>query len=383
MGLGIKKKVKYLYANVEELLFVVNSPVCSYSCKLDQKSGHWFITNEDLVKNFRKDDSVCFSDLNHVMKHEFNVLGTGFCGWGSPIVWSQDVITGYKWPKSYYKKLLHGSLTGINGCDVKVPWEISRFQHITILAKAYLLTNEEKYAGEAVEQIEQWIVQNPWCYGVNWTCAMEVSIRVCNWIWALQIFKNCSVWTDDFHLRFTKSIWQHGYFIMNNLEDKGGIRTNHYLSDVVGLFFIGTMFPEFKQAEQWKRFGLQEIISCMDEMVYKDGVGFENSTGYHRLVTELFLFSALLARKNRIVLPLEFMQRLELMFEYIQYCMRPDGKMPMVGDADDGRLFIFSDHFSWDKWDFRYLLAMGAKLFNRKDFVMPEDYNESTKWVDL
>lgn len=384
MGFGIKKKLKYIKASIEELCFIVrhsSSRTEEYSRKDD--SGFWFITKDELRTSFQVNTKTEPAGLEYVMRHEFDFLGTGLHNWGDSINWSQDVRTGYNWPRIYYKKLLHGSLTGMNGCDVKIPWELSRFQHLTLLVKAYIVTSEEQYAAEAVDQIEQWISKNPWCYGVNWTCAMEVSIRACNWIWAWQMFRDSSFWTEEFHRRFITSICQHGQFIEDNLEDKGGIRTNHYLSDVVGLFFIGTMFPGLKQAEQWKKFGLEQIIVSMDEMVYEDGVGFENSTGYHRLVTELFLYSALLAKKNKIPLPDRFIHRLELMFEYIVYCTRPDGRVPMVGDADDGRLFIFSDHYSWDRWDFRYLLAFAEKYYNRTDFKGEIKHNESAQWVSI
>ena len=373
-----------MIASIEELYFVALSSFSS--CKnrnSGNESGTWFITKDQLYRNYQRYGKSDLSGLGNVMCHEFDILGTGLYSWGNPINWSQDVRSGYQWPKKYYKKLLHGSLTGVNSSDIKIPWEVSRFQHLTLLAKAYVVTNEEKYAEEAVAQIDQWMSHNSWCYGVNWVCAMEVSIRACNWIWAWQIFKESSAWSNDFHERFVAGIWQHGYFIMNNLEDKGGIRTNHYLSDVVGLFFIGTMFPCFKQSEQWKEFGLDQIIASMDEMVYEDGVGFENSTGYHRLVTELFLFTAVLAKKNKISLPINYLQRLELMLEYILYCTRPDGRMPMVGDADDGRLFILADNSSWDRWDFRYLLSIGSELFDRADFKLFDDLDESVQWISF
>lgn len=211
---------------------------------------------------------------------------------------------------------------------------------------------------------------------------MEVAIRACNWIWAWWAFKDDPEWTEAFDNKFLKSIWQHGWYIENNLEDKGGIRTNHYLSDIVGLLFIGIMFPHFKDAERWKKFGVQELIRCMEEMVYPDGVSFENSTAYHRLVLELFTYSAILCKRNDIVLPAPFWQRLEKMFEFIMYCMRPDGLMPMIGDSDDGRFFILADYYDWDRSDFRYLLSIGAVLFKRSDLkLMAGRAHEEIFWL--
>ena len=55
----------------------------------------------------------------------------------------------------------------------------------------------------------------------------------------------------------------------------------------------------------------------------------------------------------------------------------------MVGDADDGRLFILADNSSWDRWDFRYLLSIGSELFDRADFKLFDDLDESVQWISF
>jgi uncharacterized heparinase superfamily protein len=60
------------------------------------------------------------------------------------------------------------------------------------------------------------------------------------------------------------------------------------------------------------------------------------------------------------------MKRLENMFEFIHSYVRPDGSIPLFGDADDGRLFRFMSEV--DINDHRHALSIGAILFNRGDF---------------
>jgi len=333
----------------------------------------WFISYEELadIMDDKLDDILYEADL--VLKHQFDILGTGLKDWGDPIQWNIDMKSGRIWSKKYYKKLFLSKLTGINGSDVKIPWELSRFQHLIVLIRAYCLTKDEKYALESVKQINKWIESNPPFYGVNWTCSMEVAIRACNWIWAWWAFRNNPAWTDEFNQKFFKSMWQHGWYIENNLEDKGGIRTNHYLANIVGLLFIGIMFPQFKDAKSWKDFGIKELIRCTEEMVYPDGVSFENSTAYHCLVLEFFTYSAILCQRNGVDLPREFWVRLERMFDFVLYCTNLKGCLPMIGDADDGRFFKLSKYYRWNRWDFRYLLAIGASLFKRSDLREKSD----------
>jgi Heparinase II/III-like protein len=70
------------------------------------------------------------------------------------------------------------------------------------------------------------------------------------------------------------------------------------------------------------------------------------------------------------------------MFELVLFTLRPDGKMPQVGDADDGRLFILSDYGNWNRRDFRYLLFVGAVLFKREDMkVHAGGFSEEAFWL--
>jgi hypothetical protein len=371
LGFGIRKKIKYISACFEEPIFKLKRKN-GYGKYIYQEvvedNGVWFCNQVDLKDVIWADKAQIIKDADLVTKQQFDILGTGLQYWNNPIRWHLDIKSGREWPVCYYKKLYNGNLTGVNFSDVKIPWELSRFQHLIPLIKAFIITGDDKYASEAVNQIDNWIEDNPFCYGVNWTCAMEVAIRACNWIWGLWFFKQSEAWAKEFRGKFLLSLWQHGKYIEDNLEYKGKFSTNHYLANVVGLLFFGIMFPCFKEAKEWKDFGKKELWRCMEEMVYPDGVNFENSTAYHRLVLEFFTYSAVLCRKNGIELPQSFWDRLEIMFEFVMHCIRPDGRMPMIGDSDDGRFFILTDNYNWDRWDFQYLLSIGAVLFKRKDF---------------
>ncbi|MBE0557778.1 MAG: heparinase II/III-family protein [Proteobacteria bacterium] len=69
---------------------------------------------------------------------------------------------------------------------------------------------------------------------------------------------------------------------------------------------------------------------------------------------------------NSIDLDAAFWSRLEKMFEFVLAYSRPDGSVPMIGDADDGRLFRL--RLSEPISDHRHMLSIGAVLFRRGDF---------------
>lgn len=329
-------------------------------------------------KVFPQSKPQAIEEAKKMCDHIFNLLGSGDVNLGPKINWSRDFKSGKMWPLIYRKNVKYFNWRKKDFSDVKVPWELSRFQHLVTLGKAYLYTNDEKYVKEFMTEINDWIENNPVELGVNWITAMEVAIRAVNWIWAYNFFAYSSAITQNFKIRFLKNLFLHGRFIINNLE-WGKVRSNHYLSDVVGLIYLGLFFKETKEDKIWLKEGITRLIQEMDHQVYPDGVHHEASIGYHRLVTELFLSATLLLQRNSIELPDSFKKKLEKMIEFILYYTKPDDLAPVIGDADDGRLLILSKK---EINDHRYLLSIGAVLFGREDFkVCANGFNEDTFWL--
>ncbi len=306
-----------------------------------------------------------------------------------PIDWHIDFKSGYRWnPRKYYKdiKIPYGE------ADIKVPWELSRFQHLSVLSEAYWLTNDKKYAREFANQISDWIDNNKPKFGVNWCCTMDVAIRVCNWILGYYFFEDSKVIDQQFLFKFLKSLYQHGCHIIKNLEKSELLTSNHYLSDITGLVYLGVFLPEFKDAKEWKEFGIRELIKEMKKQVYPDGCDFEGSTCYHRLVLELFFYATLLVIINdksfkednftevgNEIFGEEYLERLYKMFKFFLYALKPNGRMPQIGDNDNGRLHIFNRR---EVLDMRYLLTLGAIFFREPQFKVKEfGFCEEALWV--
>jgi len=308
---------------------------------------------------------------DQVCDHIFELLGSGPIYLGKQIDWHLDFKTGHRFdPDKYYADVRPAPYPG--GYDIKVPWELSRCQHFVWIGQAYWFTEDEKYAQEFVVQVLDWIEKNPPQFGVNWACTMDVAIRVVNWLWGYYFFKDSPSLEEGFLLTFFKSLLIHGRHIFRNLENQGDFTGNHYLSNLVGLIYLGILCPEFEEARRWREFGLQEIEKEMFKQVFPDGVDFEASTSYHRLVTEMFLSIVILAQLNGHEFSELFMDRLEKMVEFVMYITKPDGTVPLIGDNDNGRLHRLK---VWNtpqqEWvDFRYLLAIGSVLFERKDFAL-------------
>lgn len=315
-----------------------------------------------LITSSQSMESV-LEDAQAVLDNKFQTLGSPLVSLGERINWQRDFKTGQVWPLEPSQSL--DVLQLDHPSDVKVPWELGRFHQTWWLGKAYWVSAREEFAGAFGRLVEDWIDQNPPGLGVQWSLAMEASIRACNWICGFSFFCESRSLSAEFWATLIRSLYAHGIFIWNNREYS--LRNgNHYLSNIVGLIFLGVFFHNSRQGKKWLAWGVRELETEMRLEVTEDGVDYEKSTSYHRLVLELFTAAAVLCRVNRCALEPGFWSRLEKMYEFVLHYLRPDGSAPMIGDADDGRLFRF--RLAEPINDHRHILSLGAVLFERGDF---------------
>lgn len=330
------------------------------------------ITSDAGEQTINAADKVC--------SHSFDLLGSGPTNLGPKINWHSDFKSGHQFNfNSYFMDFRPAPYPG--GYDIKVPWELSRCQHFTWLGQAYWFSKSEKYAQEFVDQVTDWIKTNPWPHGVNWASTMDVAIRLVNWLWGYRLFAESPTLTPSVRLTFHKSMLIHGRHIYENLEKHGEVVGNHYLSNLAALAYLGILCPEFNESRLWRDFALSEMEQEIKRQVYPDGVNFEASTCYHRLVLEIFLSVTILAQNVGHRFSRSYLTTLEKMVEVVMYLSQPDGRTPQIGDNDNGRfhrLRIWDD--SEREWaDFRYILAVGATMFNREDFavVASQEWHEA------
>lgn len=298
---------------------------------------------------------------------------------GERIDWHCDARSGFTWPRVHFSRIRPIDLE--RRADIKFPWELSRFHFGVTLGAAYWLTGEERYATGLIERLRDWVEANPPRVGVNWVCSMEVAIRAANLLWSLALIRPSAALDDVTLLRMFTVLWQHGHHLAHHLENRGDVRGNHYLSNLVGLLYLAGGCPWFAESPSWFDGSVRALREEMETQVLDDGVTFEASTSYHRLVTELMLHAvwlgavvtgetsgplptlALLPAARR-VFGTAFVERLERMCEFTVHATRPDGLVPQIGDNDSGRLVRFpvpgqvcTDH--------RHVLAVAGEWFDR------------------
>ncbi len=297
------------------------------------------------------------------LQHNFEILGSGKINL-NPIDWHTDFKSGYRWkPKTFYKDYVQVEVN--NNADVKIPRELSRCHHFLTLAEAYLLTKDERYTEEFINQISDWIYKNPCARSINWGCTMDVAIRAINWIWSFAIFINSPKINLAVRKIILVSLFEHGMFIYLNPEKSPVNNHNHYLSDLAGQIYLGLLFEKTALGKKWLIKGVKEFYKEVRLQILPSGVDYERSINYHRLVTEIFTAVIIPLQNSTIEIPFDIYYRLEKMYEFIMHYIKPDGTVPVIGDQDDGRILPFSKQ---QNIDHRYLLSIGAAFFKRRDF---------------
>ena len=282
-----------------------------------------------------KEREVIVQVAEQAMRHEFDLLGSGTVK-NDPIDWHTDFKCGKSWGKKYYR-----DLSSIPGADIKMPWELSRCQHLLWLGEAYLITGEDRFAQEVIDELCWWIEDNPLMYSVNWKCSMDVAFRAVNWMFALNMISHFAGFNGDVASRIEKSLWQHGFFIRNNLEKYSPDSGNHYTSDLVGLLYIGVLFRETSRGRRWVRLSENELRKEVFNQVLPSGVHYERSVSYHRLMCELLSYPVYMMKRVGMEIGKDITDRLQAMYAYVVNYTKPNGLAPLVADNDDGRFVPF------------------------------------------
>src|ERR1043166_7097428 len=318
---------------------------------IDQLRTRWPQARSEIVER-----------ANHIIEGQFDILGFRGLSFGEPVDWLLEPTSGKRTPSIHWSKLnyLDAELAG----DKKIVWELNRHQYFTTLGQAYWVTADERYAQTFAAHLESWMDQNPPKLGINWASSLEIAFRSISWLWGFYFFKNSSSLMAETFLKICKFLYVNARHLETYLSTYFSPNT-HLTGEALGLFYLGTLLPEFKESTSWRRNGLQIMLEQLPRHVKPDGVYFEQSSYYHRYTTDFYLHLRLLLTANRQTVPPEVDEKLSLLLDHLMYITKPDGTTPLFGDDDGGRLMTLSHPAAND---FRATLSTGAAVFERADY---------------
>ncbi|GAB4276423.1 MAG: hypothetical protein Kow0056_06840 [Coriobacteriia bacterium] len=266
-----------------------------------------------------------------------------------PIDWHIDVRSGYRWPATaWYRDI---EVAPARGADIKVPWEMARCHHLPQMAVLACWSDaayRDRLAEEFRDQALDFVAANPPRFGVNWASAMDVAIRIVNWLVAFDFFRAAGfAFDEDFRYVFSRSVLEHARHICDNLEGDERFRGNHYLADITGLLFAAAYLPPSEETQSWWTFARDEVFAQIEEQFLPDGANYEASTGYHRLSAEMAFYAValILGVEGEDSVPDGVSERLWRAAAFVRDTATPDGSHPRIGDDDSGRLLKLGVRF--------------------------------------
>lgn len=308
-------------------------------------------------------------------RHEFDFFGQRFT-YGPEIDWHADPVTRRSWPVIFHRDVpIHeGATIG----DVKYVWELNRHQFLIDLGKAYWLFGDADAAASVYRIVRGWIEQNPYGVGVNWSCALEPAFRVWSWLWAYHFCAGDAALDEGTHALWLTSFEDHGRFLYRHLEYYSS-PYNHLIGEASALYALGLMFPEMPEAVRWRRRGRHTLESKVEMEFHADGSTVEQSTFYHHATLGFYILAAVLGERNGDLFPPKVHTAIEQGIEFSMGLMQPDGRVPSIGGADDGKC-IRLERLPF--WDFRPFQSFGAVRYQRPEFRFAAgEFFEDALWL--
>jgi len=262
-----------------------------------------------------------------ICQHRFDLLGYKDLDFGSPLDWHLDPVHHKRAPRKPWYQIPFLDFDQVG--DHKIIWELNRHQHLVILAEAWRLTKDDRFAAELRSQWDHWQRENPYPIGINWASTLEVAFRALSWLWTRHLL-------GDFHEDLLRALHLHGWHIERYLSTYYSPNT-HLLGEGVALFSIGLLCPQIRDAGRWRDRGWNIVLQQAETQVRPDGFHFEQSVYYHVYALDFFQFARDLAARNAIPIPASFDRTIEKMSEALA-ALSQAGRSPNYGDDDGGRV---------------------------------------------
>lgn len=299
------------------------------------------VLDSDVPKAFKEADEIC----EHKFSYAFAGAERATIQFGEKIDWKANPTKGEARTHLWNEAL-------------------NRHFHFNTLSEAYWQSGDEKYAKELVAQWLDWIEQNPvpllssgndvGLYGCYAWQTLTTGIRLENtWPNALYRCLGSPAFTPEVITTILKSICEQARHLV-----RWSTSGNWLTEESLGLFTAGMLFPEFKEAKEWRRIALERLYKQLDEEVYPDGMEYELAAGYNNWVVSNFAKILDYAEMNNLKqeVPKDYKAKLEKMFNYLLYASMPDGAIPGLNDSGNTNV--------------RSLLSKGYQLFpHREDFL--------------
>ncbi|MEJ2717663.1 MAG: alginate lyase family protein, partial [Deltaproteobacteria bacterium] len=275
----------------------------------------------------------------------------------------------HPYPCEKGEEILEGRVMG-QRLHVPVPWDanpsgvlewahfLHRHHFLRELLAALVRTGEARFVHAIDEIVASWIASHPVPVGSNggagpgWE-TLSAAWRLREWLWVIGVSWSHPAFRESTKIDMLCSVWEHARSLMDHQGHPG----NWIVVESAALALAGMYFPQFREAEKWRKEGLARLGKAFSDQFFSDGVHFEISPLYHAICLHALLEIKEAARVKGIELPGAFDRPLEKCTDYLAALHRPDFSWPSLNDSAGA------------KGDFTALVGKAGELFRRPDLT--------------
>jgi hypothetical protein len=312
-----------------------------------------------------------------LLRGEWEVLGAVRTDMVLPD-WFHDPVTGRRSPSDRYAFRINYRLEEQTG-NIKQVWEISRLQHLTLLATAWYLTHDDAYARRVDEQLRSWWRENPFLSGIHWTSGIEIGIRLISLAWIRRLLDGWpgapGLFEHD-ELAVRQIRWHQQYLAA--FQSRGSSANNHVIAEAAGQLVASCAFPWFAESTRWRHKSARLLEDELARNTFPSGIGRELASDYQCFITELGLLAAVEAQQSDRPLSAATWQRLCAMTDSAAALADERLRPPRQGDDDEGRALLL-DAPDLGRWPL--LLSLGEVIFGRLSWWPPTQASASSSII--
>ena len=335
----------------------------------------WFFDDRSSLSIKKRKSDELKKKMDHFLNGDVLFFSKTWKALGFDYDWVTNPETGYHYDShQHWTKVNDFSM---EAGDIKFVWEKSRFSWLLTVCR-YDYHFDEDHAEFAVGQILDWIDKNPLNCGPNYKCSQETSIRILNWLFALNFYRKSNALTDERWTKIMTSIyWQIDHVRKNINFSRIAVRNNHAITETLTLYLMGLFFPMMKGACDWKRKGKKWFEQEIDYQIEDDGTYIQDSMNYHRVVVQLLTYAIAISDRHSEKFCDLVYEKAYKSVNFLFQCQEPtNGWLPNYG-ANDGSLF-----FPLNDADYRdYRPQIDALHFLLTRDNLYDEELEDAKWI--
>ena len=203
------------------------------------------------------------------------------------------------------------------------------FEYAIALGEAFRKTQNNDYWMKFKSLVTSWIGCCKYAQGDAWH-PYTISLRLVNWLVCRDLFKANIKEDEAFDALMQNSMYLQYRHLLANQEKH--LLANHYLENLKTLVICALLFGEDDVLAEIEC----DYLAQLDEQVLPDGVHYERSMMYHKLILEGVLRVELAYRSAGKVAPAKVASKARQMLDAMASIERGMGKTPFFNDAADG-----------------------------------------------